>query len=261
MASKKKKKRPYMAWWALPFMFQEADGIRPIRALMLGYHKASKMGLPSKPDITFFSDTNIDTLESFAFPAKELPKLIASILLCSSEEKLLKRAEMKANLVSSRDQIYREFNTRNMKVIDAIKLTMQHGYNWEVPIETHLSDIHLLKGAYLYWIKKGHTVDVRNFMGIGKDIRQNIPVIVFKKSWKNFTDAMWIWDSMAINLVAGFLFLVKYPPSQSEDRFLSLHELKLSLSNWIQKLGDQDFININLMTNITEIIDEMKIEE
>jgi len=254
--SQKSKKKPYSAWWALPFLFQEVDGERPVRTIMLGFHKPSKLNIPAKPDVVLIKTPNI--VESIPFPGKDLPKLVAGIMVCSNDTNILKSANIRANMSSQRKHIYREFNFHNMEVYDAVQLTQKHGENWKIPTETRMSDIRLLKGSYSYSIRKGHNTSVHIMIAIGKDIRQGIPVILFKKSWRNFTDAMWLWDD-GVRFLAGLIFLVRYPPLGSRITFLSDHELDVGMRRWVREFTEQPFVEFDPTESVLDLMRRVEI--
>lgn len=251
-----KKVKPYSAWWCLPFFFQELDGDRPVRAIMLGYHKPSKLGIPCKPDIVLLKQPNI--IESIPFPGKDLTRLVAGIIRCSNDPNILKSANIIADMSSYKENIYREFNFNNMDVLDAIQLSQKYGENWRISIETKLSDIRLLKGAFSYSVRKGHNTSVHILVAIGKDIRNGVPIVLFKKSWKNFTDAMWLWDG-GKRFLAGLMFLVRYPPKGSRITFLSDHELDAGMRRWVIEFTEQPFISFKSRDSIIDMKEALKI--
>lgn len=255
--SKKPKKKPYSAWWALPFLFQEVDGARPVRTIMLGFHKPSKLGTPAKPDVVLFKTPNI--IESIPFPGNDLPKLVAGIIRCSNEINILKNANLITSMSSHREHIYREFNFHTMDVLDAVQLTQKHGESWKIPTETKISDVQLMKGAYSYSVRKGHNTSVHIMVAIGKDIRQGIPVILFKKSWRNFTDVMWLWDG-GVRFLAGLMFLVRHPPVGSRITFLSDHELEVGMKRWAREFAEQPFIPFDPRASVTDIVRDVALD-
>lgn len=258
MSTTKSKKKPYLAWWALPFIFQETNHQRPIRTLMLGFHKPSKLGAPARPDITFLKEPNVQ--ESIPFPGNDLAKLASGVIVCSAMNDITKKAELVAKMASARRDIYREFNSNEIDFVDIVRLSTKHGEHWEVPVQTRLSDVRILKGAFSYDLRKGHNTTVHSLIAVGKDIRHNIPVLVFKKSWRNFTDAMWLWDG-GVRFLAGLFFLVKYPPKGSRITFLSDHELDVGTRSWTTHLSEQVFVPVDQMASVTEVIEVVKTDQ
>ena len=250
------KKRAYSAWWALPFSFQESNGSRPIRILMMGFHKPSTLGSPTKPDVVLVKENN--EIEAIPFAGQDLVRVAAGIIVCSSKEKILQNAKMTSDLIAKRKTLYREFNIHKMETIDALRLAGEHGENWNVSHKTFEEDILLLKGAYSYGIRKGHNTTVHNLLSFVKDIRYNIPVILFKKSYKNFGDIMWLWDG-GVRFLAGLFFLVNYPPKGDTITFLSDYELSTGIKLWLKKLSSQNFIQLNSRQNISQIVNEVKL--
>jgi hypothetical protein len=254
--AKKTKKRPYMAWWALPFTQLEANGSRPIRVLFIGYHEPSKLDLPAKPTIVFVREGS--AAEGAPFPGGDLTRLAAALALCSQEVRAASSARILARLVSGRRRTYRLFDVNKMEVPDAVRLAQSHGDSWEVPYETRATDIRLLKGGYSYSLKKGHTADVHVLLGVGKDVRHNIPVVILRKSWDDYGEAVWLWDG-GIRLLAGMQFLANYPPKGEAFSFLSSHEFEMGVSKWGRMLSELPFVEYDPGAPITDTVGRVSI--
>lgn len=246
-----------MAWWALPFIYQSSNSKQPIRALFIGFHKPSKFGAPARPDITLVREPSI--IESFPFSGRDLPRISAGIAVCSSDLKILSNATQLANMASVRPNTYREWNTHSMEITDAVILAGEYGEKWEAPVDTKSSHIRLLKGAYSYDLRKGHGVSVRVLIAVGKDIRKNVPVLLLKKSWRNFTDIVWLWEN-GNRILGGFFFLVMYPPVGSKISFLSDHELDMGVKRWMRTLEEEEFVPYNSGMSISDLVEALKLE-
>jgi len=249
------KKKPYIASWALPFIFQESNGSRPVRVMMLGFHLPSKLGYPTRPSVVFARENNIS--QAIPFPGRDLPILAAGVISCSGEESILNSAQMLLKMTAMRDNVYRSFDFNKMEVIDAVRLAAKYGENWSVPHETSLDDLRFLRCAYSYDLLKGHSASVHTLLAIGKDIRYNIPVVLFKKSWYNFYDIMWMWDG-GVRFLAGLMFLVSHPPQGDKYTFLSEYELDTGIKTWVERLSKQDFVTIDPKLAVAQIVDEVK---
>lgn len=253
-------KKPHIGHWALPFFLHESNSIRLIKVIMIGFHTPGHHDEDSKPDIVVVTEP--DVRESVPFPGKDLPRLAASILSCTNIDNALRKAKALANTASRRKETYRKFDFNKMDVVDAVKLAVHHGENWGIPKETIIrdSDIRILKGAYSYSERMGHGTNyIHQLIAIGKDIRHSIPIIVIKKSFKDFTEIIRLWDG-GIRLLAGLLFLVLYPPLGDRYSFLSDNELYMNVKMWVNKLSGQDLVDIDLKRGIVDVWESIKLD-
>lgn len=219
-----------------------------------------------KMDVSVF--THYNTGESWPIYAKSMASIIAGITLLHdtmfpSDRPLEEKTEFLVKMWASRDDIgykpYVEFNPNKIRYVDLCKHAEKYGTPiLKVDINDPLSrikNILWLKGSEIVMsrpLRDKRNTFIKDVMIVGKDIKRNEIVLGLKKSWKNYTRIIPLYEN-GLNFVASIRYMTVNKPTKYP--LVTLGTLERIIQEKMDAMKEIDLVYADFMLPVPELLE------